>query len=236
MYPRIAMVRRAEEDGALIALIRRRFFGWTRVCPGEGYAVAIVRADGEICFVVGKPERLCLSYSDRLYRIDLLLGGLSMRKLRAVYTLPQSVQNDFNTRREGFAVRYSIELQDFRRFFLSHHATVRKDHPYMAETRFSPISGAPMPNLLSEIGGQVSSFCRDMMTRVPISREEDAEKGAMSSVCAAIAALGETEFAPEGCGIVVTVDFGSVSALPNRLAEEEFGRMNEAFDERIEKA
>ena len=236
MYPRIAMVRRAEEDGALIALIRRRAFGWTEVCPGKGDAVAIVRADGSICFVVGKSERLCLAFSDRLYRIDLLLGGLSMRQLRAVFTLPRSGKNDFDPRGEGFAVRYSVELQDFRRFFLSHYSTVRKDYPYMAETRFSPISGAPMPNLLSEIGGEVSSFCRDVMMRVPILREEDAENGEPPSFLRAVAAFGEREFAPKGCGIVATVDFGTLSALPNRFKDAEVDRMNEAFDERSGKA
>jgi hypothetical protein len=159
-----------------------------------------------------------------------------MRQLRAVFTLPRSEKNDFDPRGEGFAVRYSVELQDFRRFFLSHYSTVRKDYPYMAETRFSPISGAPMPNLLSEIGGEVSSFCRDVMMRVPILREEDAENGEPPSFLRAVAAFGEREFAPKGCGIVATVDFGTLSALPNRFKDAEVDRMNEAFDERIGKA
>ena len=93
-----------------------------------------------------------------------------------------------------------------------------------------------MPNLLSEIGGEVSSFCRDVMMRVPILHEEDAENGEPPSFLRAVAAFGEREFAPEGSGIVATVDFGTLSALPNRFEDAEVGRMNKALDERIGKA
>ena len=205
MYRRLLMARQAEEDRGSVLSVRRHFCGETEICPSHRFCGAVVRGDGGMVFVVGEPRRLRLGRKDRVYCLDLALGGLPLSSHRTVFRVPWAADG---TRQISAAVRYRVELQAYRSFFLSHYRLVTESAPLMATARFSPFCGAPLPCLLSEIGESVARLCeRAAAQAIALDREGSVDTVSLRR------AIGEAVFDLDEYGISVLVDAPSLTLL-----------------------
>lgn len=210
MHRRLLMAQQAAEDYGSVLSLRRHFCREAEICPSERFCGVVVRGGGEIVFAVGSPRRLRLSRKDLVYRLDLGLGGLPLGSYRTVFR----VQGTGGYAGQiAMAVRYRVELQDYRSFFLSHYRLVSLNTPLMATARFSPRDGSLCPCLLSEVGEAVARLCeRAAQVYLPIGEG-----------CADIAplrrAIGEVaERDLDERGLYAWIDPASLTLLPPRSA------------------